>query len=603
MLSIGPSLAQVIARLPEDEFARLLKNLGLPPGPADRSSASERITDISRIDAQLDRLNAESRQFLSDLLLSGGYLSWSAAGKRPTTREALAELDATALVYHVEDQYFGHQIALPQEFADVLWKRLLAGESQSLVAATTTPRREQVVYDASPFFQDLYQLLSYARQEPLPLTLQGNVFKRVETKMVQKFWPGADRGLERIQHLEHFAQLHSLLEYAQDQRCLLVAEDQAHQFFSRTPGERHQAWFDYGFHSLSSSNLPQLLAAFAACLAPEQWLDMEKIPVWLTEHGVVPPGAHVNLSLHATRLQDVGIWEGDRRRARLTDAAYFAANAGLAHPVRGQALVQPTGEVMVPPESPWEERWAWDAIASLVRCDRMTVYRITKEGLERALDLGRQFPDVLRLMSDMSKSPLPANVRSNLEDWHLQLTRHRILEVTLVHSQSAADSNEIESALGPSVLFRLSSTDLVIPPASGPAVIRTLNRAGIAMRNRIERPGRPRADAQAEGSWFSYASPGLRMSDGHQIVAAHLIATLPELPDYQQIEAVVTSAIHHRRAIAVRHWPPGHGAVVEQELVPYQMQSGWLQGTLVGTPRLVNIFFQSILAAKEVHSP
>ncbi len=602
MLSMGPSLWQVLRLLPEEERRVLLAEFGLPPDPSSFSSAFEQLTDLERIDHQLDLLSTDSRHFLSDLLLSAGYLSWEKAAKRPTPRRVLAELDRTGFIYHIEDRYLTRQIALPREFADILWTRLLARESQELAATTTTSRREEAVYDASPFFQDLFQLLSYARVEPLPLTRQGSIFKRVETKMVQKFWSAdGESGLQRLRHLEWFARHQALLTYTTDTRGLVVDEDQAGIFFSKRPAERHQAWFDYGFESISYSHLPQLLAATAACLAPEQWLDLEKLRAWLSARGVLARETHVNLDAHLARLREVELWEGDRRRGRLTDAAYFAANGRYVDPVPGQALVQPTGEVMVPPESPWEERWAWDAVAELVRCDRMTVYRISKAGLERALDLDWQHQKVLTLMGNLSKSPIPPNVRSNLEDWLRQLTRHRILEATLVHSQSAADSSQVERALGSKVLFRLSSTDLVIAPGSGPTVIRSLNKAGIDMRNRIERPGYPAASSSE--AWAVYSEPsGLTMENGRQPMAAHLIGLTPELPDYQSIQGIVSTAIRHGRPISVRHAPPGLGSVVEQKLIPYRMENGWIQGKLVSTPQLVTIYFQRILAVSEVPS-
>lgn len=605
ILTIGPSLVRILQLTPPSELEALGQRLHVKIGSDGfLSSLFQALLDTERVSVIFEHLSHSARDFLTEVLLRGGAVSWQQAFRRPELRQTLEELAPTGLIFSIEDRNYVRHFSLPWEYDNFAWSRTaMATLDRPLASKETTPRKETAAADWCPFLQDIYQILSFARTDPIALTQQGAIYKRVESKLVQKLWPHLDLGQasQKLQQLVSFALQTQLLEYQDAGRSIVANETGIAEFFELTVAERYQTWFSYSYERGADTYLRQVLIATCAFLKPDQWLDLEQFMAWLAAYGVTSPTFRQTLERHISRLVTWGVWEGNQERGRLTDSAYYGVLEKFASTRSGQAVVEPTGEVLVPPDAPWSERWAWDKMTTLVRTDRMSVYQIDSHGLERSLDLGMELDHVVETLEAMTKSGIPANVRTNIDDWRRLLTRHRVIQATLIHSATPRDSQEVEHRLGKRVIFRLSETDLVIRPQAAQESIRLLNKAGILVRSQIERPGvERREDSDTDvPMWSPYFDD--RYSEHFYPISANVASANMKVPNYEKIQKEIESAILLHSPIQVTHVIPGERREITQKIVPYQMHNGWLQGTVVGSHQMANIQvhrIQELIAGK-----
>ncbi|MCT2197012.1 helicase-associated domain-containing protein [Paenibacillus sp. p3-SID1389] len=113
------------------------------------------------------------------------------------------------------------------------------------------------------------------------------------------------------------------------------------------------------------------------------------------------------------------------------------ASSPTASPsAKGKLIVQPDFELLVPPDVPFTVRFELEACAELASSGVMSVYRLTRAGLEQACKLGRTPQEILQLLEEHSAG-VPASVRDGLLQWGREIGRTTLTEVKLL---SCADT-------------------------------------------------------------------------------------------------------------------------------------------------------------------
>lgn len=97
----------------------------------------------------------------------------------------------------------------------------------------------------------------------------------------------------------------------------------------------------------------------------------------------------------------------------LLPAAIETASPDDPEPVK----VLPDGEIFVPVPVTGEVRWQLEMIAERKRCDVMTVYQLNEQTMKEAAASGLQVSDIVRILENSSKEPLPASIRIAIEGW------------------------------------------------------------------------------------------------------------------------------------------------------------------------------------------
>ncbi len=386
--------------------------------------------------------------------------------------EAIVEkLSQHLLLFTSVDSYA--RTVIPLDYYPPLIDALLIDRPQSLTASVKTPRNPPGNgFDA---ILPLFHILSQARKEPLPMTNQGQIYRRILTKL-KKLLP-EDMSYESLEVFARMAFYHHLLQMGKGRT--LEASLDIEKFFARGVGEILSRILQYALqHGLP---FQIITLALASLLEPDQWLDLSNLVQWAKSRRIPAAYDVYSLSYYLRTMADLGIWEyRDQHLWRLTSPYYYGWNKGQLEPLTEKTLIiEPTGDVLAPPDSALSTLWDIDGMAEIKKYDQMRVYHISRHSIVTAVLDGWDAETYVHRLKDMARVPIPGNLEHNIRDWFRQLTRHQLLRATVLHSQSADDSVQAERILGKKIIQRLSPTDLIFDYADVRSVVRSLERSGI----------------------------------------------------------------------------------------------------------------------------
>lgn len=573
-LWVGPTLKQILPMLSPAELRRLAEAAEV--SSTNREELERRLSDQSYIAKTVRRLSTDERQLLAHWLMRGGLSALDDLQPARAFGSLVAKLARAGLAYLLRSDYYRPLFTLAAEATTPLWEAVNPAQKARLAAPERSPRQAQSITEWSPFFHDVFQLVAAADRQPIQVTQQHYVYKRVQTKLMQWLW---EKGNGERQHYRfaialQFAQVYGLLALDPDLREL-VPNSEGERYWEKPFEERVQDWFQFAASIPSHQHLTPVLIWVAAGLEPDQWLDFSQLEQFLRQHKVRPEHLR-QLPEVVARLSAAGIWEERARLGRLTDEAYAAWHGRWERPRPSAAIVQPTGEVLVPPETPFRERWLWNRLANPLRSDRVWVLQIDRAAIERALDFGYDQARYLAAVAKLCRTELASNLVANIQDWFRQMDRHRWIEALLLHSNSPEDSQAVERHLKDLVVRRLSERDLILRHDASAQATERLRRAGIFIRDKVELPSLPAAAPNKPAAWPTQLA-GLPLWQGYsQVVVPNLDESLA-LYSLPELERQLSEAIRRQASLVVQYFLPGRREIRRDTIVPTQLSRGWLQ--------------------------
>ncbi|SEK98224.1 helicase-associated domain-containing protein [Paenibacillus sp. OK003] len=93
------------------------------------------------------------------------------------------------------------------------------------------------------------------------------------------------------------------------------------------------------------------------------------------------------------------------------------ANDEAEKPEKNTIFVQPDFDIMVPPDVTPQVRWNLDIGAELVSRDRMSIYRITKEGIIAASEIGLTADVMINFLKRYAVLGVPEHVELAIQQW------------------------------------------------------------------------------------------------------------------------------------------------------------------------------------------
>lgn len=489
------SLSSIIDRLDPQILLQLSAG-----GKKSRGEIYQDLVDLPRVQQAADSLTARERQSLL-LFLKEERPARQQMSRLPQGDTLMKKLGEAYIVFTLRDT-FNRQM-IPLDYYPALLDLLVHPQPQLAGPDRTERRQPSNGFEA---ILPLYHLLSEARREPLPQTNSGQIYRRTIGKL-RKTLP-ASVSAEKIDSAVNLGYYYRLLALSPDGS--LVTTMEAESFFSHTMPEMLSRVLQW---SLERAPLFLIfIVSLAALLEPDQWLDTAAVLKWGKELKL--PGAYdsYTLSYSLEGLGAAGIWETrGQSSGRLTDPYYYGWARRQLVPQSAQAvLIEPTGDVLAPPHTLLSTLWDLDAMANLVKYDQMTVYHIDRSSIAHAV-LGQWDRDTcLAALDQMSRVPVPSNLRQNIEDWFKQLTRHRMLRATILHSADARDSAEAEKILHEHIRARLSPTDLIVSHENPKQLFKVMEHYGVPVIPRIEDYDDGEGDGPTQKSPWDEVAPPLR---------------------------------------------------------------------------------------------
>jgi len=254
---------------------------------------------------------------------------------------------------------------------------------------------------------------------------------------------------------------------------------------------------------------PALHLTFSATLALEadRWSTVDRV-------GEGQGEAEERLALlEALGCIERGTWRGQtaiRRRAE---------PGSLPGAAEGYFILQPDGEVLVPPDVGMRARWKLSDIAELEKADELYVYRLTQRSCEDACRLGYSLAKALLALEEGSGAPVPQPVRDALRDWFASLGRTELVEALVLRadSKAVADAIAADEGLAGLIVERIGERHFLVDAGEGKQIRAKLRAAGYpavdVVRTERGAPGEARhGGEQAAGGNKGWLSGGTALS-------------------------------------------------------------------------------------------
>jgi hypothetical protein len=237
---------------------------------------------------------------------------------------------------------------------------------------------------------------------------------------------------------------------------------------------------------------PHLHLAASACagLQTDVWYPDEV----LTECGIEQEAAQNWLQLlTAFGWAERGTWQDSGCFRLLPDLAGLSGHTAAHREDEFQEdqyqedescyIIQPDGEILVPPQTRLTVRWFLEEIAERITADRMFVYRLTRKSCSKAFENGRSEQMVRQLLEQGSGACLPEPVAEAIAGWFRYFGRVRIVEdAVLLRADSAETAGRLleDEELSSYISERIGERDFLADPGKLGALKKRLEFLGYA---------------------------------------------------------------------------------------------------------------------------
>lgn len=584
--------ADSIVRALDDLERQDLKNR-LGAKTADPEDLCIALLDPERIATVIRRLSQDGLHALRTWVLESGL--WRHIPRQSRLAAGVIELQSHGWVFETQYGPYQRYLIMPRELLprvlpllfEIPWDRI------------TVPSAPRITGPApiwTPFWHDLFQMLSFARQEPLLLTTQGDVYRRQKTKLEKLLWPRPVPAIQAamVDYLLMLMNRQGLVDTLDDPFRYEVDEAVTGDLFDRGAAGAFEWLSEYVFDPSRTAWPTLLWVSLASLLPPDRSLARAEAVAWLVSLGVDSVQTPYLLQQALGDLILTDFWVVEAGQAGHLSAPVQAALAGhFELPDAKNSLVQPTGDILVPPSVPMAERWRLDRLASRVKSDRVSTYRMDQAAVKRGLADGMTVEQHISALESLSRTPLPDNVRINMEDWYRAAGRHRVMEVTVVHSQNEQDSRDVETVLGSESLGRLSPTDVIIAADRVKAVMKRLEKSGVPILPEVLRP----SDNAPEHDWMQ------RRSAAAAPWTIHLPRSTAAEPEgsTDDIRSLLQESQRNGQTVRLTYQVPGETHPVTERVIPVTIEPHWAQVYVVSQRRYILVEWARIMAAALEH--
>lgn len=436
------------------------------------------------------RLSPDAADVLWQLWIAGGRQPVEALVRTESTGAALKHLADVGLLAQLTHNYYTQVYAYPAE-AHAVIRRLIAGPRLLQRAVRGTAPVEEPLPPNPVWLTDVFRVLSQIRWQGARLTQQGLLYKRWE-QTAQALLTG-EHPLSREARLSIAIQLagHAGLLLADPAQGGLHVTTDAPGFFTAPPARRWQRWSDFVVHQLLGLPFGPLILDSLSALPADQSLTAGDWVAMAGGNRSAPFQDHYRRLATATVARGVELgWLTVHDGHVQVSAAARAASRGLVAPEPpARAIMEPTGDVMVPKETPLALLWAAEEVLTLTRADVVWIYRCDTAARERAHDYEIGADEILARIQSLLTTELPDNVAEDIRDGYHRNLAVRVLNASVVTVRDPAALPALKKVLGPLVVEQLGDRVLLAAPGAGAKLLGRIKKAGLTSRKDVEDAG------------------------------------------------------------------------------------------------------------------
>jgi hypothetical protein len=289
------------------------------------------------------------------------------------------------------------------------------------------------------------------------------------------------------------------------------------------------------------------------------------LTLWIVGRDEIIENAQSEVNALMRLWLDLGVLQEDVTGSWLclTDVALRALKTGRTdepvHPYSEEAIIQPTMEILVPGDFDTMDLLNIGEIADLIQADVVSIYRITRESVFRALKEGWNVDKILNFLDRISRHALPENVRINISGWSRAHREAHIIKGTflVLSGEKTTIPKGLEEVL-PGI-FR-------IPERCEEEIASLLEKKGVMVRS---------ADGPREGDndidWGKPLPlrppqrPYMRATQKEGVYPFGMVMPVPYGP---RREILFEDALHHSKTMIIFYPRQGYGEIQARKISP-----------------------------------
>lgn len=472
-------LAKLLARLPEEGAEAFWREKGAGgawrveegEGASAPEKCAELLASSSYLERELNRMKPWAAQIVKQLVRSFGPLPFDReAAERAALAEGIsgAHVKAALLLFHKKGILFairkswGEELYLFPEEAHPVWLSLLFPGALKECSPADLASGETMGNEGAAAY-DVLLLMHQAASGELNLTKQGALTKAAVKKLAEGLMV-QDEDLEetgiaaRAPH-QYGPAVESVLHMAL-QSGFLTEKDSAlypcrgkwDTWLQGSLGNAQRDLFQHWLEAVRTRMVWELHAlAVIQNACPDRWFRVDLLFDWLRVCGMINRiDSEEKLRFIRSRLLPMQAFGWLRLNRLPEDWAFMlphALTAGMDAPVEryNGMIVQPDLEIVLPPYPPLPLLWDMMNWGEPVSRGVLSVYRLTKSSVKRAVERGREPEELTELLARSSMLPADDKVIRILREW---LGNHRAViqsGVTLVRISDPAVCSCLES--------------------------------------------------------------------------------------------------------------------------------------------------------------
>jgi len=365
-------------------------------------------------------------------------------------RVALAKLRRSGILFAVRKIWGDKLIYLPDD-AVPLWQPILfpAGVRplSSEEACDVEPSMERY---RSPLALELLSAWHEIARQPLSFTAKGAPHRADVARIAETMMLPADNLEELRLAYPHSDRLPPQLALAIDIGlvCGLLIEDES---AIGVCAEGMRSWLALPYEE-ADDRLRRLVLSRYCSAKPKLHMTVSAVlsldgEGWHTQGRIDEWGDRGETDKRLALLEAFGWIERGRWRGQAVLRRRTEFDGGDSLDGEGCSFIlQPDGEVFVPPEVGLSARWKLLDVAELKTADSLYVYRLTRRSCEEAYRIGYSLQDVVAFLERGSEAPLPEPAEAALRDWFASIGRTELVQALLLRADSAEIAELLSNA-------------------------------------------------------------------------------------------------------------------------------------------------------------
>ncbi|WP_165972092.1 helicase-associated domain-containing protein [Paenibacillus piri] len=449
-------------------------------------------SDPAIMEAVLNQLSVREKQVLQIVVVSIGCepFDWARLERLATHIMSGAEakvgfihLLKKGLIYMFRKSW-GEHVYVVAEDALGLWQRLLlSAEEERLLPLAESPAVSCTGKSGPALALQLLHTLVFIAQNEMKLTKNGTLHKKQVQKWLDALplenepfqgsalkYAYADVYPVKLAVMMEFLQRLELVEQRGDQ--LRLREEAVNGWLVLNEREQNKRLYLIWKRIVFPGTAWLQHAALLLERQPEGiWLRAAGLLQWLRRQGICMPfeadaaaDRELQSQLEQQWLEPLVAfgWLAKGTDSSAHAGGGEAAYMWLARPSADDGLpaaddeddaeqrfyVQPDFEILMPPSVPYIVRWQLSAFADRIKTDQVSVYKLSKESLQRGLENGCRLEDTLQFLERHALYGLPDNVKLTLEQWAKPFGKVQLVEAVLLRCSDAEAAEAVSKLPG-----------------------------------------------------------------------------------------------------------------------------------------------------------